>query len=224
MTRHTRSIRLAAALVGTAALVAACATGMGGSKPMGFFISSTNPGKGGDLGGLVGADAWCQAMAASAGQGSRTWRAYLSTTATGATPAVNARDRIGSGPWYNANGVLVANNVADLHSASANLGKETSLTEKGDVVSGFGDPVNRHDILTGSRPDGTAFPSQTDMSCGNWTKSGDGSAIVGHHDRSGPVDHPWAVSWNSSHNSVGCSQAALIKTGGDGLLYCFAAK
>ncbi|SFM06598.1 hypothetical protein [Variovorax sp. OV329] len=225
MTHHTRSIRLAAALVGAAALVAACATGMGGSKPMGFFISSTNPGKGGDLGGLVGADAWCQAMAASAGQGSRTWRAYLSTTATGATPAVNARDRIGSGPWYNAKGVLVANNVADLHSASANLGKETSLTEKGDVVSGFGDPVNRHDILTGSRPDGTvAVPEPgKDTTCGNWTRSADGSAIVGHHDKKGTNPDPVAnASWNASHGTRGCSVDQLKMSGSAGLMYCFA--
>ena len=226
MTRHTRPIRLAAALLGTAALVAACATGMGGSKPMGFFISSSNPGKGGDLGGLTGADEWCRALAAGAGAGNRTWKAYLSTTATGATPAVNARDRIGSGPWYNAKGVLIANNVAELHSASANLGKDTSLTEKGDVVTGFGDPVNRHDILTGSKPDGTvAVPEPgKDTTCGNWTRSADGSAIVGHHDKKGTNPDPVAnASWNSSHGTRGCSVDQLRMSGSAGLMYCFAA-
>lgn len=224
MTRHAKSIRFVATALGAAALLAACATGMG-SKPMGFFISSTGSGKGGDLGGLTGADAWCQALAASAGAGGRTWRAYLSTTATGSTPAVNARDRIGAGPWYNAKGVQVASSVADLHSANAKLGKDTSLTEKGDVVTGFGDPVNRHDILTGSRPDGTvALPAAGgDTTCGNWTRSEGGSAIVGHHDRKGTNPDPVAnASWNASHGTRGCSVDQLKMSGSAGLMYCFA--
>ena len=225
--RHAKPIRLVAAALGAAALLAACAGGMGmGAKPMGFFISSSNPGKGGDLGGLTGADTWCQALAASAGAGGRTWRAYLSTTASGSTPATNARDRIGSGPWYNAKGVLIANNVAELHSAGANLGKDTSLTEKGDVVSGFGDPVNRHDILTGSRPDGTvAVPQQAggDTTCANWTRSDGGSAIVGHHDKKGTNPDPVAnASWNASHGTRGCSVDQLKMSGSAGLMYCFA--
>jgi len=192
---------------------------------MSFFITGSNPGKGGDLGGLSGADAYCQALAASAGAGSRTWRAYLSTTATGSTPAVNARDRIGSGPWYNAKGVLVANNVAELHGPGAKLGKDVSLTEKGDVVSGFGDPVNRHDILTGTRPDGTvAVPEPgKDTTCGNWTRSVDGSAIVGHHDRKGTNPDPVAnASWNASHGTRGCSLDQLKMSGSAGFMYCFA--
>lgn len=194
---------------------------------MTFFITSVGIGKGADLGGIEGADRHCQALATKVGAGNHTWRAYLSTQGktTSDTNVVHARDRIGTGPWHNAKGARIARDVADLHSPDANVTKETALDEKGQQVNGRGDKPNRHDILTGSRPDGTAFPSQTDMTCGNWTKSGsDGTAMVGHHDRAGPVDHPWAVSWNSSHNTVGCSQALLIKTGGDGLLYCFAAK
>jgi len=224
MTRSSRPIRLAAAMLGASALLAACATGMG-AKPLSFFITSTNPGKGGDLGGLTGADAWCQALGASAGAGSRTWRAYLSTTASGGTPAVNARDRIGTGPWYNAKGVMVASSVSDLHSPNAKLDKDNSLTEKGDAVSGFGDPVNRHDILTGSRPDGTlAVPEAgKDTTCGNWTKSDGGSAIVGHHDRKGTNPDPVAnASWNSSHGTRGCSVDQLKMSGSAGLMYCFA--
>lgn len=225
MNRFLKPTYLVASSLAVAALLGACATGMG-AKPMGFFITSTNPGKGGDLGGLTGADAWCQALAASAGQGSRTWRAYLSTSASGSTPAVNARDRIGTGPWYNAKGVLVANSVADLHSANANLGKDASLTEKGDVVSGFGDPVNRHDILTGSKPDGTlAVPAQAggDTTCANWTRSDGGSAFVGHHDKKGTNPDPVAnASWNSSHGTRGCSVDQLKMSGSAGLMYCFA--
>ena len=206
--------------------VAACATPQY-PQGMTFFITSVGTGKGADLGGVEGADRHCQSLAAKVGAGSRTWRAYLSSQGktTSDTNVVHARDRIGTGPWHNAKGERIARDVADLHSPNNSINKETGLDEKGEKVNGRGDKPNKHDILTGSRLDGTAFASQTDMTCGNWTKSGsDGSAMVGHHDRSGPVDHAWAVSWNSSHNSIGCSQPALIKTGGDGLIYCFAEK
>jgi hypothetical protein len=189
---------------------------------MGFFITSAGPGKGADLGGLAGADAHCQKLASAAGAGSRTWRAYLSTTASTGNPAVNARDRIGAGPWANAKGVTVATSVADLHSDGNALSKEHSLTEKGDVVNGRGDTPNRHDILTGSMMDGTVSSEGGDTTCGNWTSSAEGSALVGHHDRQGGGANP--TSWNSAHPSRGCSQENLRVTGGDGLFYCFAAK
>jgi hypothetical protein len=189
---------------------------------MTFFITSTGPGKGGDLGGLEGADRHCQALAQAAGAGNRTWRAYLSTQGAG---AVNARERIGKGPWQNAKGVMIAKDVAELH-GNNNLTKQTALTEKGEAVNGRGDQPNRHDILTGSQPDGTAFTGNEDRTCGNWTKSGEGAAMVGHHDRMGLNEEPPAKSWNSSHPSRGpgggCAQADLRSTGGDGLLYCFA--
>lgn len=198
---------------------------------MSFFITSAGPGNGANLGGLEGADKHCQSLAAAAGAGNRTWRAYLSTQAAALNDAnaVHARDRIGSGPWYNAKGVMIAKNVEDLHSASANVTKETALDEKGQMVNGRTEKPNRHDILTGSRPDGTAFPPSppyADMTCGNWTKDGaEGAAMTGHHDRAGPVGHSWATSWNSSHSTrEGCSQTALRGTGGDGLFYCFAEK
>jgi len=223
--RKTRFLVLAA----ISGLVAACAS-TPSSGPMGFFITSVGSGKGGDLGGLAGADALCQRLAAAAGQGSREWRAYLSTPPTfaqGTTPAVpatNARDRIGSGPWFNAKGELIASDLAHLHNGN-NLSKTTALDERGNVVKGRGDTPNEHDILTGSRADGTAFAPQSDTTCGNWTKSSaEGSAIVGHHDRSGPMPENWARSWNFSHQSAGCSQEALVRTGGSGRLYCFAAK
>jgi hypothetical protein len=212
----------------TAALMAGCAqkpTMAAGapsgaaSSGMSFFVTSANPGKGADFGGLAGADAYCGKLAASAGAGSKTWRAYLS--ATGATP-VNARDRIGSGPWVNAKGETIAANVAELH-GSNKLNKQTALTEKGGVVSGRGDPVNLHDILTGSTDDGRASTEAKDTTCGNWTLSGAGSAIVGHHDRVGLNDSPPMKSWNSSHGSRGCSLDDLKATGGGGLMYCFAA-
>jgi hypothetical protein len=190
---------------------------------MSFFVTSAGSGKGADFGGLAGADRHCQALAAAAGAGNRTWRAYLSTTAAQGSPAVNARDRVGNGPWVNARGVVVAYNVAELHAAN-NITKQTALTEKGEVVNGRGDTPNKHDILTGSRPDGTAFAGPEDMTCGNWTKSGDGVAMVGHHDRSGTAPDFTAASWNSSHTTVGCSNETLPKTGGAGLLYCFAAQ
>ena len=196
------------------AMLAVCTVG---AQPAGmsFFITSAGPGNGANLGGLEGADKHCQQLAQAAGAGSRTWRAYLSSNGT---KPVNAKDRIGAGPWQNAKGVVVATSVADLHSESNKLSKENSLTEKGEVVNGRGDKPNKHDILTGSNPDGTAA---TDT-CNNWTSSGEGAAMVGHHDRQGGGTNP--TSWNAAHASKGCSQANLQGTGGDGLFYCFAAK
>ena len=226
MTR--RSLLSAGAAAATVALIVGCtAMGPSSGNPMSFFVTSANPGKGGDLGGLAGADRFCQSLATSAGAGDRTWRAYLSTEAMDGQPAVNARDRIGAGPWTNAKGVVVATSVADLHGANAKVGKDTSLTEKGDVVSGFGDPVNRHDILTGSRPDGTlAMPAPgKDTTCGNWTRSEGGSAMVGHHDHKGTNPDPVAnASWNSSHGTRGCSLDQLKASGSAGLMYCFATR
>ena len=205
-----------------AALLVACASGGGSSKdnPMGFFVTSTNMGKGADLGGLEGADKHCQKLAASVGAGSGTWRAYLSTT--GAQP-VNARDRIGNGPWLNANGLTIANNSEELHGDNR-LAKVTAVTEKGEQVKGSGDTPNQHDVLTGSSPDGKAIPGDKDTTCKNWTSSGEGSAIVGHIDRKGLDDSAAAKSWNSSHATRGCSIEALIATGGNGYFYCFALK
>lgn len=190
---------------------------------MSFFITSVGKGDGANLGGLTGADAHCQALAKAAGAGNRTWRAYLSAQARGGQAAVNARDRIGPGPWQNAKGVVVAKSVADLHSESNQLSKENSLNEKGEVVAGRGDkPANRHDILTGSQADGTVVPGEADMTCQNWTSNAAGSAMMGHHDRQGGGAAP--TSWNAAHGSKGCSQANLVSTGGDGLFYCFAVK
>ena len=212
------------ALVATSgALLAACAT-TPSTGPMSFFVTSVGSGNGADLGGLAGADAHCQKLATAVGAGNRTWRAYLSTGWTSTTPVVNARDRIGKGPWYNAKGVLIARDVGELHGQN-NLTKQTALNEKGMLVNGRGDTPNMHDILTGSRADGTAFssaPGMPEMTCGEWTKSGEGSAMTGHHDRTGLAADAWSVSWNSSHNTVGCSQDALRRTGGAGLFYCFA--
>ena len=217
--------RASAALAVTAAvaaLLSACAMAPT-TGPMGFFVTSTGPGKGADLGGLAGADAHCQRLAGAAGAGSRQWRAYLSTSAVGNDqPAVHARDRIGKGPWFNARGMLIARDVAQLH-ADNGITKATALDERGNPVKGRGDTPNEHDILTGSRPDGTAFSPAPNLTCGNWTSSGDGQAIIGHHDRTGLVTDPWALSWNSSHQTRGCSQDALKTTGGAGLFYCFAA-
>jgi hypothetical protein len=209
-----------------AALLAACATAPS-SGPMSFFITSAGVGKGADLGGLAGADAHCQKLGAAAGAGSKTWRAYLSVPGTfpsataAAVPAVHARDRIGNGPWFNAKGELIARDLAHLHNGN-NISKTTALTEKGEPVKGRSDTPSEHDILTGSRADGTAHAPQTDTTCGAWTKSGDGSAVVGHHDRNGPTADNWSTSWNFSHMSAGCSQEALVRTGGTGRLYCFA--
>ena len=192
-----------------------------------FFVTSAGPGKGADLGGLDGADKHCQTLATAAGASAKTWRAYLSTQAADGKPAVNARDRIGKGPWQNSKGVVIAKDVADLHSASNNLTKQTALSEKGEVINGRGDTPNRHDVLTGSQADGTAFPAGDDRTCKNWTSSMQGAAMVGHSDRIGLRDDDASKSWNSSHPSRGpdggCSQADLKSTGGDGLLYCFAA-
>jgi hypothetical protein len=189
---------------------------------MTFFVTSTGSGRGADYGGLAGADAHCQALATAAGSGHRVWRAYLSTSPSPASPTQNARDRIGKGPWQNAKGVVIAQSVSELHGKN-NLNKQTALTEKGEVVNGRGDTPNMHDILTGSQPDGTAIagdPGKT--TCGNWTMSGEGAAIVGHHDRLGLRDDAPSVSWNSSHPSRGCSLDNLRASGGAGLLYCFA--
>jgi hypothetical protein len=192
-----------------------------------FFVTSIGPGKGADLGGIDGADKYCQTLAQAAGAGTKTWHAYLSTQAADGKPAINARDRIGKGPWQNSKGVVVAKDVADLHSASNNLTKQTALSEKGDVINGRGDTPNRHDALTGSQADGTAFPAGEDRTCKNWTSSTQGAAMLGHIDRVGLRDDDASKSWNSSHPSRGsdggCSQADLKSTGGDGLLYCFAA-
>lgn len=180
---------------------------------MSFFVTSQNPGNGADLGGLDGADAYCAQLAAAAGAGGKTWRAYLSTSAE------NARDRIGTGPWYNAVGQLIAQDVAALHGPANAINKDAGLDENGNVVNGRGDTPNRHDILTGTLPDGTA----AEQTCEDWTQGGEGSAMVGHHDRMGLDDSAAAKSWNSSHPSRGCSLEALRGTGGDGLFYCFAA-
>jgi hypothetical protein len=202
-------------------LLSACAIGGGSSSnPMSFFVTSTNMGNGANLGGLEGADKHCQKLAASVGAGSGTWRAYLSTT--GAQP-VNARERIGDGPWVNAKGLTIASNNEELH-GNNRLAKVTALTEKGDEVKGRDDTPNQHDILTGSSPEGKAVPGDKDTTCGNWTKSGEGSAIVGHSDRMGLDDSAAAKSWNSSHASRGCGIQALNATGGNGYFYCFAAK
>ena len=230
------SIRLLALAAASLAVLTACATGTStgtstgtATGPMSFFVTSAGSGKGGDLGGLAGADAICQRLASAAGAGSKTWRAYLSTPPTmpsGTTPgvpAVNARDRIGAGPWFNAKGMLIARNVEHLHNGNQ-ISKETALDERGNVVKGRGDTPNEHDILTGSRADGTAFAPQTDTTCKSWPHGGaDGSAIVGHHDRIGPMPENWAKSWNFSHQSAGCSSEALVRTGGSGRFYCFAA-
>ena len=233
MTRSIRSIGSArslviASLAAVTGVLAACAgsmmapAGSSSNTGMGFFVSSTGSGRGADLGGLAGADRLCTSLATAAGAGNRTWRAYLSTTPNAGGPAVNARDRIGTGPWRNAKGVVVAQNVTELHGAN-NLNKQTALTEKGDVVNGRGDTPNMHDILTGSQPDGTAIAGNVETTCGNWTKSGEGAAMVGHSDRTGLDESVPAKSWNSSHQTRGCSQDALKGTGGAGLFYCFAA-
>ena len=201
----------------------AAAQDTGGPANMTFFVTSVGSGKGADLGGLEGADRHCQSLAQAAGAGTRTWRAYLSTQPAGGNTAVNARDRIGRGPWQNAKGVVIARSVTELHENN-NLTKQTALTEKGDPVKGRGDTPNEHDILTGTQSDGSAFMGGDDRTCGNWTRSGsEGAAIVGHHDRMGLSEDPPAKSWNSSHPTRGgCSQEALRSTGGAGLFYCFA--
>jgi hypothetical protein len=188
-------------------------------EKMSFFITSSGPGNGAALGGLKGADQHCQNLAKAVGS-TKTWRAYLSAAPSGGQPAVNARDRIGKGPWINAKGVVVATSVADLHSDNNKLSKENSITEKGEVVNGRGDTPNQHDILTGSQLDGTLTPGDADTTCKNWTSTGEGSANVGHHDRQGGGTNP--TSWNFAHGSKGCTQANLVATGGAGKFYCFA--
>lgn len=215
MTRLT-SLALAIAVSALAAQFAAQAQ----TPTMSFFITSAGPGDGANLGGLAGADKHCQTLAAAAGAGGKTWRAYLSAAAAAGQPAANARDRIGKGPWFNAKGVQVAANVDDLHSENNRLGKEGSLTEKGALVNGRGDTPNTHDILTGSGLDGRLGTGAEDVTCRNWTSNSTGSALMGHHDKQGGGANP--NSWNSAHPSKGCSQANLVATGGAGLFYCFA--
>jgi hypothetical protein len=206
--------------------VLAAAPARAQSADTSFFVTSTPIGNGGNLGGLAGADNQCQTLAQAAGSGAKTWRAYLSTQAADGKPAVNARDRIGKGPWKNAKGAVVAKDVTELHGTNA-LTKQTALSEKGEVINGRGDTPNRHDVLTGSQSDGTAFAAGEDRTCKNWTSSTQGAAMVGHSDRVGLRDDDASKSWNSSHSSRGpdggCSQNDLKSTGGDGLLYCFAA-
>ena len=194
-------------------------------QPMSFFVTSAGSGKGADLGGIAGADAICSRLATATGSSGKTWHAYLSVSAKDGQAAVNARDRIGNGPWYNAKGARVAQNLGDLHGDTAeqarlgnNISKATAFTEKGDPIKGFGDNPNQHDMLTGSTPDGRAYTDGADHTCGNWTSSTTGTAQLGHHDRTGGGN----TSWNSTHPSRGCSQENLVSTGGAGLFYCFA--
>lgn len=211
---------------GAGALLLIAASAGAQQSQMSFFITSAGNGKGADFGGIEGADAHCQALATAAGAGGKVWHAYLSTQAVDGKPAINARERIGAGPWVNAKGMAIAASLAELHGPSNNLNKDTALTEKGEPVNGRGDTPNTHDILTGTQADGNAFPSDQDRTCGNWTKGGtEGAAIVGHHDRRGLDTSPPMLSWNSSHSSRGgCSLDALKSTGGAGLLYCFAVR
>lgn len=220
------------AFVASSVITALGSPSLAADEKMSFFITGVGSGKGGDLGGLSGADAHCSKLATAAGVSGKTWRAYLSTTMVvdrskgrpfKITPGVNARDRIGKGPWYNAKGQMIAKDVAELHSASAKVDKQTGLDEKGNTVNARGDKPNKHDILTGSDPQGRYSTAGGDTTCGNWTKSEGGSAIVGHHDRAG-LNKAWnMISWNSAHGSRGCGEADLPKSGGAGLFYCFAA-
>lgn len=210
----------------TAAAFSAFVSGiaLADSADMSFFVTSAGKGDGANLGGLEGADAHCMSLAKAAGSSKSDWHAYLSTTGAMGDAGVNARDRIGKGPWANAKGEVVAKSVEDLHSGANNLNKQTALTEKGEAVSGRGDTVNTHDILTGSDPEGLYSTAGGDTTCANWTSNKDGSAIVGHHDRMGLKDTRHMKSWNSAHGSRGCGQDALKGTGGAGLFYCFLAK
>lgn len=233
MKHRQQTVRTIALLASVAASGTVFSLAAQAQQPdMSFFITSAGPGNGADLGGLEGADAHCAALAKSAGSEASNWRAYLSVSfqidrSSGSTriiPGVNARDRIGSGPWHNAKGVLIAENIDDLHSASNPINKEAGLDENGDAVNGRGEKPNKHDILTGSDPHGMYSTAGADTSCSGWTSSGEGSAIVGHHDRQGPSKDWNMVSWNSAHGSRGCGQEALQSTGGDGLFYCFLAQ
>jgi hypothetical protein len=208
---------LLVAAISAAVLVAACASIAQEDKSMSFFVTSVNPGQGGNLGGLSGADAYCRKLASAAGAGTKTWHAYLSNE----NPPVNARDRIGKGPWYNAKGVMIASNLDELHTANR-LTKETNVDEKGNIVNGYGDQPNRHDIMTGSTPEGRVVPGAT---CNDWTASSGSTTVVGHADRKGTNPDPVAnASWNSSHKTPGCDMASLARVGGGGLFYCFAVK
>ena len=209
-------------IVASATVAILCTGGLAQAQQgsMTFFVSSAGSGKGADLGGLDGADKICQSLAQAAGAGSKTWRAYLSTQ--GAS-GVNARDRIGKGPWTNAKGVVIATSVEDLHSPNNKIAAETNVAETGRLIPSRLYTVNQHDVLTGTQADGTAFPPDKDMTCGNWTKSGEGTAMLGHADRMGLRDDDASKSWNSSHPSRACDPVSLVATGGAGLLYCFAA-
>ncbi len=227
MTIFSKSAR-AVAFAGASLIAVAVVPAQAQQANMSFFVTSApvgNGGNGGNLGGLAGADNQCQTLAKAAGAGAKTWHAYLSTQAAGGKPAINARDRIGKGPWTNAKGVVVAKDVAELHGTNT-INKDTSLTEKGEVINGYGDKPNRHDMLTGSQADGTAFPADKDMTCGNWTSSTQGSVMVGHSDINAPASVTNGKSWNTAHPSRGpdggCSQNDLKSTGGDALFYCFA--
>lgn len=228
--RTIQTARMWGGLALTAALLASATAQAQTAPQTRFFVTSASIGNGGNLGGLAGADNHCQELAQAAGigvtaAGVRTWHAYLSTQQADGKPAINARDRIGNGPWQNAKGVVIAKDIAELHGGNA-ITKQTALSEKGEVINGFGDQPNRHDILTGSQPDGTAFAPGTDRTCQNWTSSVQGAAMLGHSDVTGPAANPTAKSWNAAHPSRGpdggCSQADLKSTGGEGLLYCFA--
>lgn len=225
MTTNRRHLAVAVALLSVA--ISATSSQAQQTPPqfpdMTFFITSVGGPQGATFGGLEGADRHCQTLAAKAGAGGKIWRAYLSTQAVGGAAAVNARDRIGKGPWVNARGVQIAASVEDLHSANNKIAPETSVAETGRLIPSRLYTVNQHDILTGTQADGTAFPPDRDMTCGNWTKSGEGSAMVGHADRMGLRDDAASKSWNTSHPSRGCDLPALVTTGGAGLLYCFAA-
>jgi hypothetical protein len=221
------NITTRSSLLASAALLALVLSGTAQAQTaadMSFFVTSEGPGKGGDLGGLAGADAHCQKLAAAVGAGGKTWHAYLSSSTNAANPGatVNARDRIGKGPWKNAKGVVIATSVDDLHSDGNKISKESGLTEKGTVVNGVGDTPNQHDMLTGSGMDGKALPGNVNLTCNNWTSSQYGSAIVGHVDRKGNADTIFQHNWASSHMSRGCTQPDLVATGGNGYFYCFA--
>jgi len=205
------------------ALMVGSAAALADAGSMSFFVTSQGPGDGANLGGLEGADAHCAALAKAAGSEKTNWKAYLSTTAPGGDAGVNARDRIGNGPWQNFNGDVIANSVDELHSGKANLNKDTALTEMGQKVNGRGDKPNEHDMLTGSDPMGMYSTAGGDTTCKNWTSNAEGSAIVGHHDRMGLKETRHMMSWNSAHGSAGCTQEGLVKTGGAGKFYCFLA-
>ena len=217
-----------ASLIISAALLSLGLSGSAQSQQanMTWFVTSAGPGKGGDLGGLAGADAHCQSLAQAAGAGNKTWRAYLSSNTNAANPSatVNARDRIGRGPWQNAKGAVIATSVDDLHSANNKISKATAVNEKGEQVKVRGDTPNMHDILTGSDMEGKAFPGNLNLTCNNWSSSTFGSAMLGHVDREGNADTVFQRSWNAAHMSRSCSQPDLVATGGNGLLYCFAAQ